>query len=94
MNVREINPGTIGTLGIYIAISIPLTIITAWVIIAFQSRYIFPEDTTLMKRLGWPIYLVRKMIQKEKEAINIRAQEESTEYSMDSKEAVLSQSIY
>ncbi|KAF8157287.1 hypothetical protein BJ912DRAFT_1035868 [Pholiota molesta] len=93
MNVREINPGTIGTLGIYIAISIPLTIITAWVIIAFQSRYIFPENTSFMKRLGWPMYLIQKMIQK-KTAINIRGQDELTEeYSMDSKEAVFSRSI-
>lgn len=64
MNVSEINPGTFGTLPIYIGVSIPLTIVTAWVIIAVQSRYIFPENTGFFRRIGWPVYLVMKMIKK------------------------------
>ncbi|KAF9462507.1 hypothetical protein BDZ94DRAFT_1322516 [Collybia nuda] len=36
MNVEEINPGTFGTLPQYLAIAIPLTVVTVWVVIAFQ----------------------------------------------------------
>ena len=62
MNVAEINPGTAGTLSHYFAIALPLTIVTAWIIIAFQSKYIFKEQTNFFKRLGWPAYLVINMI--------------------------------
>ncbi|KAF9559806.1 hypothetical protein CPC08DRAFT_637387 [Agrocybe pediades] len=73
MNVSEINPGSLGTLPRYIEIALPLTLITAWIIIAFQSKYIFEnQNTTFVQRLGWPGYLVIKMIkekmdQREKE---------------------------
>ncbi|KAF8955067.1 hypothetical protein BDZ97DRAFT_1765535 [Flammula alnicola] len=92
MNVSEINPGTIGTLPIYIAIAIPLTIVTAWVIIAFQSKYIFPENTGFIKRLGWPIYLAISMMKKKE---RIRQEDvDSTDYSLTSKEAIISRNFY
>ena len=62
MNVGEINPGTNGTLPHYVAVALPLTLITAWIIIAFQSTYIFETETTFLKRLGWPVYLVHMML--------------------------------
>jgi len=61
MNVVEINPqgGTaITNLSQYVALTLPLTILTAWIIIAFQSKYIFPEGTSFYKRLGWPIFIM------------------------------------
>jgi hypothetical protein len=61
MNVAEINPqnGTaITNLAQYVALALPLTILTVWVIIAFQSRYIYPRGTSFFKRLGWPVFLV------------------------------------
>jgi len=61
MNVAEINPGSLGTLPHYFAIALPMTIVTAWVIIAFQSKYIFKKETNFFKRLGWPAYLVIQM---------------------------------
>jgi len=61
MNVVEINPGSVETLPHYFAIALPLTIVTAWIIIAFQSQYIFKEKTTFFKRLGWPAYLLIQM---------------------------------
>ncbi|KIM41609.1 hypothetical protein M413DRAFT_445584 [Hebeloma cylindrosporum] len=64
MNVAEINPGSEGTLPHYFAVALPLTIVTAWVIIAFQSKYIFEDKTNFLKRLGWPAYLVLQMIRK------------------------------
>ena len=62
MNVSEINPGSLETISHYVAIAVPLTLVTAWIIIAFQSTYIFPENTGFFLRLGWPIYLVYKMM--------------------------------
>jgi len=61
MNVKNFSPGTLGTITHYIEIAMPLTIATIWVIIAFQSTYIFhPEKVTFWKRLGWPYFIVKK----------------------------------
>ena len=49
MNVNEITPGTNGTIFHYFALALPLTILTAWIIIAFQSKYIFPARTGFWK---------------------------------------------
>jgi hypothetical protein len=67
MNVAEINPGTTGTLSHYFAAAFPMTIVTAWIIIAFQSKYIFEKETTFFRRLGWPVYLIIGMIKKKKD---------------------------
>jgi len=66
MNVAEINPDSKGTLPHYFAIAFPFTIVTAWVIIAFQSKHIFKERTTFLRRLGWPVYLLIDMIVRQK----------------------------
>ena len=58
MNVREITPSTNGSLWQYFAVAVPLTLLTAWIIVAFQNKYIFPKGTSLIKRLAWPYYLV------------------------------------
>lgn len=58
MNVGEITPSTNGTLREYFALAIPLTLVTAWIIVAFQSKYVFPKGTSIWKRLAWPVYLV------------------------------------
>ena len=68
MNVGEINPGTNGTVPQYLAVALPLTVFTAWIIIAFQSKYIFPRGTGFLMRLAWPIFLIRAMISKKKTA--------------------------
>ena len=62
MNVVEINPGSVGTLSRYFAITFPLTIVTAWIIIAVTSKRVFKERTTFFKRLGWPVYLLVDII--------------------------------
>lgn len=69
MNVVEINPPPTGkgpTLSQYVALALPLTVITAWVIIAFQSQYMFPEGTSIYKRMGWPLFLIGRLMKKEK----------------------------
>ncbi|KAF8963414.1 hypothetical protein BDZ97DRAFT_1919846 [Flammula alnicola] len=58
MNVREINPGTLGTLPHYIAVSISLTLLSAWVIIAFQSKYLFSTNRSFIARLAWPVHII------------------------------------
>jgi hypothetical protein len=60
MNVSEITPSTNGSLWQFFAVAAPLTLFTAWMIVAFQSKYIFPKGTSMMKRLAWPYYLVLK----------------------------------
>jgi hypothetical protein len=67
MNVVEINPPTTGTLSLYFAVTFPLSIVTAWVIMAFQSKYLFKEELSFFKRLGWPVYLLIQMIKEKKD---------------------------
>ena len=62
MNVREINPETKASIGHYIAVAVPFTLVSIWVIMAFQSKYIFPQGTSFVKRLGWPIFLIPSMM--------------------------------
>jgi hypothetical protein len=64
MNVSEINPGTNGTLAKYFATALPLTVVTAWIITAFQSEAIFPEGASIVKRMIWPIFLLIKLFKR------------------------------
>jgi hypothetical protein len=64
MNVREINPGTLGTLPHYIATVIPLTLISIWIIMAFQSKYYLSGDS-MWTRLLWPIVMVKGLFKRE-----------------------------
>jgi hypothetical protein len=66
MNVGEISPGTNGTVGQYLAVALPLTTFTAWIIIAFQSKYIFPPGTGFLMRLAWPLFLFRTMMSRKR----------------------------
>jgi hypothetical protein len=61
MNTKEINPGTNGTLPYYVALAAPLTILTIWIIIAFQSEYLLPGKS-FSQRLAWPVLLVHKWL--------------------------------
>ncbi|KAF9559802.1 hypothetical protein CPC08DRAFT_723702 [Agrocybe pediades] len=58
MNVKEITPGTNGTLVHYVVAALPFTLLTIWIIIAFQSKYIFQDNCTFWMRLGWPYLLI------------------------------------
>jgi len=57
MNVEVINPGTNGTLWQYFTTTASLTVVTVWIIVAFQSRHMFPVNVPFWKRLGWPMTL-------------------------------------
>ncbi|KAK7441984.1 hypothetical protein VKT23_016262 [Stygiomarasmius scandens] len=60
MNVKEIaGAETNGTLPIYFETALPLTVITIWIIIAFQSEHLFSEHSFCM-RLLWPVLFLRR----------------------------------
>jgi len=62
MNVAEINPGTNGTLAHYAETAMPLTIVTIWLIIAFQTKRHFAEDehASVLGNLMWPYKMVKR----------------------------------
>jgi len=64
MNVDVIN-GTGRPITSYLALALPLTMVTAWIIIAF---HIYPPGTSLFKRLGWPVFFIC-MISKQPERV-------------------------
>jgi len=64
MNVDVINTGTRGTIGYYVAFALSLTIVTAWIIMAFQSKYLFPPETSFIKRLAWPMFITDMITQR------------------------------
>ena len=71
MNVKEINPENNGVpvpykLSHYVVISLSFTVVSIWIIIAFQSKHIVGEDVSLWKRLGWPYLLLRNNTTREK----------------------------
>ena len=61
MNVQEIVPNTSGTLVHYFVTAISFTLLSVWVITAFQSRYNFRSGVTIWKRLGWPVFFILRM---------------------------------
>lgn len=57
MNVAEINPGTLETLANYIASTVILTAITAWIVVAMQNHSSFhPGGRHVVKRIAWPAF--------------------------------------
>ncbi|KAJ7715723.1 hypothetical protein DFH07DRAFT_974106 [Mycena maculata] len=72
MNVKEINPGTYGTLPHYFALTVPLTAVTIWAIMAFQYRKKDPsslihedeESTSVWSKFSWPLHAFRKAFRK------------------------------
>jgi hypothetical protein len=62
MNVRELDAGTYGTLGNYFEVCLPLTLVTIWIIVAYQSRFVLREDKVTWKKLLWPIVLAQRLL--------------------------------
>ncbi|KAJ7083656.1 hypothetical protein B0H15DRAFT_850296 [Mycena belliarum] len=69
MNVKEITPGTNGTLPHYIALVIPLTAVTVWLIMALQYRKKDPnklihedsdKEVSIWLKLKWPLFSLRR----------------------------------
>ncbi|KAG6835646.1 hypothetical protein H0H93_016234 [Arthromyces matolae] len=77
MNVDLLVPQTNGTLSHYFAVAMPLTIATIWVVVAFQSKHLYPDNTGLLIRFGWPVRLCLTILawKKEKEKIPFTTQD-------------------
>jgi hypothetical protein len=88
MNVSEINPEGTATLPHYIAVALPLTVFTAWVIVAFQSRYIFPDHAPFWHRLAWPFVILWRWMRGEQITFptkkGVNGYEEATDIPMQS----------
>jgi len=59
MNAKEINPGSNGTILLFVALAAPLTIVTIWIFIAFLSQYLL-QGKPFVQRLGWLVLLLYK----------------------------------
>ncbi|KAF7333608.1 hypothetical protein MSAN_02413000 [Mycena sanguinolenta] len=68
MNIDILADNTHGTLRLYFALALPLTVVTMWIITAFQQRTKDPSNliqdenrVTFWSRLSWPLNLHRKI---------------------------------
>ncbi|KAJ7757026.1 hypothetical protein B0H16DRAFT_1662496 [Mycena metata] len=68
MNIRELSKDTRGSLAHYFATALPLTVLTVWVVMTFQSHHLLGKDTTLWMRLFWPVSIARQMIRRRRSA--------------------------
>ncbi|KAJ6612791.1 hypothetical protein B0H10DRAFT_1806903 [Mycena sp. CBHHK59/15] len=71
MNIKEISPQTHGSLSHYFETALPLTLVTIWVVMAFQSHHMFGNETTMRMRLFWPVWMVKRMLKKNRDEKNI-----------------------
>lgn len=59
----ELNPGGYTTLARFFEASVPLTLVTIWVIVAFQNRLVLRDDRAgVWRKFLWPIVLINSMI--------------------------------
>ncbi|KAF9239348.1 hypothetical protein BU15DRAFT_88111 [Melanogaster broomeanus] len=59
MNVYEINPNTTESLARYAEATVGLTMLTSWLVIAFQNHSsFFPENSRIWRRLVWPVFML------------------------------------
>ncbi|KAJ7216584.1 hypothetical protein GGX14DRAFT_442105 [Mycena pura] len=59
MNLKEIVPDATGSWRHYFATALPLTFVTVWAVMAFQSKYLLGPHATTWMRLIWPVTLMR-----------------------------------
>ncbi|KAK0216506.1 hypothetical protein EDD85DRAFT_434173 [Armillaria nabsnona] len=65
MNVREFSKDTKGTLQHYFEAAVPLTLLTIWVVMTFQSKHLFASGSTFWMRLVWPWILFKQVYMKQ-----------------------------
>jgi hypothetical protein len=66
MNINEIVPDTHGSLVHYFETALPLTFVTVWAVMAFQSKHLLGQNTTMWMRVFWPVWLIQQMIKQRK----------------------------
>jgi len=65
MNVREINPGTLWTLGHYVEVTIAVTVLAFYIVVTLQTSF-HEKGATLQRRATWPILLLRRTVEQMK----------------------------
>ncbi|KAJ7507271.1 hypothetical protein B0H11DRAFT_1970976 [Mycena galericulata] len=70
MNIKEIVPGTDGSLAHYFAAALSLTFATVWVVMAFQSKHLLGGNPKLWMRVFWPVALTQQMLRK-RQGVNL-----------------------
>ncbi|KAG1743701.1 uncharacterized protein EDB91DRAFT_1125494 [Suillus paluster] len=61
MNVAEINPGSLETVARYVEVTLLLTFVTTWVVIAFQPySSIHKSGDGVWQRAAWPVFFFRR----------------------------------
>jgi len=65
MNITSLAPGSGGLLSHYLAIALPLTAVTIWVLVALHGRpRLEEEQSTFLNRLRWPLRSVKQMVRR------------------------------
>jgi hypothetical protein len=64
MNVKEITDDATETISHYAMVSVTFTVLTAWLVVAFQSHSSFHEPGSgFFQRLSWPFsYVIRHIL--------------------------------
>lgn len=63
MNVIELNSGGYTTLARFLEVMLPLTFVTIWIVVAFQSRLVLrDEHGAVWKQLLWPLVYLNALI--------------------------------
>ncbi|KAF6751710.1 hypothetical protein DFP72DRAFT_1172115 [Ephemerocybe angulata] len=86
MNVKEMVPETLGTLPHYLETALTLTLATAWIIIAFQSKMYFQPRTPLWKRMGWPYVLLARHLKTGRHTLPVKKDESDAAADIEIKE--------
>ena len=66
MNVIELNQGTYGTLAHYGEATAVLTLVTVWMVVAFQNSFTVRDSGGTWTKLLWPILVLRPLFYKRK----------------------------
>ena len=64
MNIPEFNPFGKAHLPYFVASACALTAATIWTMVVLQSPDMFHVEMSIWQRLGWPFFVVYRMIQK------------------------------
>lgn len=67
MNITVLVDSTHGTLAHFVAAAIAFTLLTVWIMVAFQSKSMYPDHTPLWVRFGWPALLCTNLLKRKSE---------------------------
>lgn len=80
MNVVEINPGSLETFARYVEVTVFLTLLTTWIVIAFQPYSSIHENSGggVWRRIAWPFYFSCTLKEYYRQAIRGSTEEYNT----------------